>query len=177
MYAADKNGYYTAEGLAVTFVEGGANVDSLAPVLDGTAQFGVAGADQLLLARSEGQPVRAIATIYRRSPVAFISLADSGINRPQDFVGKTIRVAPNLVTSLRALTAYVGISPEQYAEVTLPSDFSAFTTGEVPVWGYFVDGLVVSAQQAGVGINIIFCAPHLMAGTILFRIQQRMGNW
>lgn len=155
-YAADQQGFYAAEGLPVTFVEGGAKVDSMASVLDGIAQFGVTGADQVLLARSEGKPVRAVATIYRRSPVVFISLADSGITRPQDFVGKTIRVAPNLVASLRSITARVGISPEQYTEVTLPSDLSAFATGEVPVWGCFIDGLAVSAQQAGVEINIIY---------------------
>lgn len=155
-YAADQQGFYAAEGLPVTFVEGGANVDSMTSVLDGTAQFGVTGADQVLLARSEGRPVRALATIYRRSPVVYISLADSGITRPQDFAGKTIRVTPNLIVSLHAMTTRVGIPPDQYTEVTLPSDVAAFATGEVPVWGCFIDGLAVSAQRAGVEINIIY---------------------
>lgn len=155
-YAANQMGYYAAEGLAVSFIEGGPNISNPSSVLDGRAQFGVTGADELILTRAQGQPLRALATIYRRSPVVYISLADSGITRPQDFAGKTIRVAPNLIASLHAMTAKVGLSPDQYTEVTLPSDVAAFATGEVPVWGGFIDGLAVSTQQAGYKINIIY---------------------
>lgn len=155
-YAADQRGFYAAEGLAVTFVEGGPQVDLLSPVLDGTAQFGVTGADELIRARAQGRPVRALATIYRRSPVVFISLAELGITRPQEFAGKTIRVAPNLIASLRAMTARVGVPPDRYIEVALPSDVAVFATGEVPVWGGFIDGLAIAAQQAGYKINIVY---------------------
>ncbi|MHB0981415.1 MAG: ABC transporter substrate-binding protein [Thermoleophilia bacterium] len=155
-YAADQRGFYAADGLAVTFVEGGPKVDLLSPVLDGTAQFGVTGADELIRARAQGRPVRALATIYRRSPVVFISLAELGITRPQEFAGKTIRVAPNLIASLHAMTARVGVPPDRYTEVALPSDVAVFATGEVPVWGGFIDGLAVAAQQAGYKINIVY---------------------
>ena len=156
LYAADQRGLYAAEGLAVTFIEGGVNVDRLSPVLEGTAQFGIAGADELILARAQGQPVRAIAVNYRRSPVVFISLADMGITRPQDFAGKTIRVTANISPSLRAMMARVGIAPDQYTEVTLPSDLDTFGSGEVPVWGVFLDGFALTAQQAGYKLNIIY---------------------
>ena len=107
LYAADQHGYFSAEGLDVTFVEGGPKVDKLTPVLDGTAQFGMAGPDELILARSEGKPLRAVATVYRRSPIVFISLTEKGITRPQDFVGKTIRAPANIVPTLRAMLARV----------------------------------------------------------------------
>lgn len=156
LYAADQKGYYAAEGLAVTFVEGGPGVDKLLPVLDGTAQFGIAGADELILARVQGLPVKAIAVDYRRSPVVFFSLADSGITRPQDFAGKTIRVTANLTASLHAMTTMVGVSPDQYTEITLPSSVEAFASGEVPVWGGFLDGLAIAAERAGYDVNIIY---------------------
>ena len=35
-YAADQKGYYAAEGLVVTFIEGGPTIDLIAPVLNGT---------------------------------------------------------------------------------------------------------------------------------------------
>ena len=155
-YAADQLGFYAHEGLVVSFVEGGPQVDVLAPVLSGQAQFGIAGADELIVARAKGYPLRAIATIYRRSPVVFISLADSGITRPEDFAGKTIRVTGNLIPSLHAMTNRVGISPDQYDEVVLPSDVAAFASGEVPVWGMYLDGLTIAVEQAGHEINLIF---------------------
>jgi ABC-type nitrate/sulfonate/bicarbonate transport system substrate-binding protein len=155
-YAADQNGYYAAEGLAVTFLEGGADIDHIASVLDGEAQFGTVTADALILARAEEKPVHAIATIYRRSPVVFFALADSGITRPQDLVGKKIRVTTNLVPTLHAMMARVGISPDQYTEVTLPSDVALFASGQVPVWGAYLTALVTEVKQAGYKVNLIY---------------------
>jgi NitT/TauT family transport system substrate-binding protein len=87
LYAAVQQGFFAEEGLDVTFVPGGSGIDILAPVLAGTAQFGVMSADELILARAAGKPVKAIATVYQRSPVTFISLAAKNIKTPQDFVG------------------------------------------------------------------------------------------
>jgi NitT/TauT family transport system substrate-binding protein len=94
-YAADQNGDYTAEGLAVTFVQGGPDVQTLTSVMDQSAQFAVAAGDQLLLWRANGRPVRAIATLYCRTPRVYMALVDSGITRPQDFVGKSIAINRN----------------------------------------------------------------------------------
>ena len=46
-YAAEQNGYYAAEGLAVTFLQGGPSVDHMAAVQEGKAQFGTTMADEL----------------------------------------------------------------------------------------------------------------------------------
>jgi NitT/TauT family transport system substrate-binding protein len=168
-YVADQKGYYADEGLAVTFIEGGTEVDSLANVLDGTAQFGTANADQLIVARSEGKPLRALAVEYRRSPTVFISLVDSGITRPEDFVGKTIRVPMTIIPTLHAMTSRVGVTPDQYTEVNLPSDMALFTSGEVPIWGAYITSLVITIQQAGYSINIIYpddYGVHFYADTI-----------
>jgi NitT/TauT family transport system substrate-binding protein len=155
-YAADKNGYYADEGLAVSFVEGGVEVDYLSPVASGAAQFGDAGADELLAARAAGKPLRAIATIYRRSPQAFVALTSSGITRPQDFVGKTIRISSSSAGSFHAMMARVGIRPDQYTEVALPSDLSLFASGQAPVWSVYTINFAVTLQQAGYKLNFIY---------------------
>lgn len=156
LYAAEQQGYFAAEGLQVSFVEGGPQVDFIAPVANGTAQFGIAQPADLILSRADGKPVRSIATIYRRSPVVFFALADSGIKRPQDFVGKKIRSITTTEQTLLAMMARIGVKPDQYQLVNLPSDVTLFATGEVPVWSAFVTGLVVEAQRAGYKLNIIY---------------------
>jgi NitT/TauT family transport system substrate-binding protein len=155
-YAADQQGYYAAEGLTVTFLEGGPTTDLIAPVLNGTAQFGIAGADALLLARSGGKPVRAIAIIDRRSPLVFGALADSGITRPQDFVGKTIRVTPQVIPALHAMMERFGIPPDQYTEVTLASDVAAFDSGQAQVWGLYLNNFAITLKQTGHELNFIY---------------------
>lgn len=156
LYAADQNGYFAEEGIAVSFLAGGSQVDILTPVVEGAAQFGVASGDELILARAAGMPLQAVATIYRRSPVVFISLAEKGITQPQDFVGLTIRAPSNTLPSLRSMMAQIGVADDQYEIVELPSDLALFESGEVPVWGVFFNAFVVTVQQAGHAINMVF---------------------
>lgn len=152
-YAADQNGDYAAEGLDVTFLEGGPDVDIHAPVSQGLAQFGVAGAETLILKRAAGIPFRAVATIYRRNPLVFMTLADSGITRPQDFAGKTILVASFNQAILHAMTSHVGVTPDRYDEACCNID--GFYTGEFQVAHAYLTNEVINASKEGHQINII----------------------
>ena len=155
-YAADQKGYYAAEGLAVTFVESSGNDDFIQQVLASKAQFGIANADGLVLARAENKPARAIATIYRRSPLVFLTLAESGITKPQDFVGKRIRAVPASTPILHTMLARVGIAPNQYIEVNVAATLPPLYSGEVQVSAGFVTNEVLVAQAAGYNLNIIY---------------------
>jgi NitT/TauT family transport system substrate-binding protein len=156
LYVADQKGYYTEEGLKVNFIQGGPGIDKISPVFDGTAQFGITSPDELILARTEGKPVRAVATIFRRSPVVFISLVEKGIIQPQNFTGKTIRAPSNILPTLRAMMSKFNITSDQYTTVDLPSDLAMFASGDVHVWGVFSNIFTVSVIQAGYKIKIIY---------------------
>src|SRR3989344_1272101 len=82
IYVAKERGLYEEEGLDVTIDHGGPNAPPLPPVLSNRAEFGVAGADDVLVAVSEGKSVRAIAAIYQESPVVYFALKESGIETP-----------------------------------------------------------------------------------------------
>jgi NitT/TauT family transport system substrate-binding protein len=153
-YAADQNGYYAEEGLEVTFVEGGLQVDETAALLDGSAQFGLVPGDALLLERAAGKPVRAVATILRREPFVFFSLAESGITRPEDFVGKKVLVTATTRPRLHAILGRVGVSPDQITEVTT-GDFTGLYSGAIDVAGGSMVNTVLQAQQDGHAVNII----------------------
>ena len=156
-YAADVQGYYAFEGLSVDFIEGGPDVDLFKAPLDGSAQFGIHGADAVLAERARGQPVQAISAIYRRSPTVFISLANSGITRPQDFAGKTIQVgrgSGKLV--LHAITAQVGIRPDQYTEVPLTADLAPLYDGQVQVVSGFLMDQPLRIANDGYAVNLIY---------------------
>jgi ABC-type nitrate/sulfonate/bicarbonate transport system substrate-binding protein len=155
-YAADQKGYYAAQGLAAAFVEGGPGINVLDAVAGGSAQFGVAGASDLILARAQGKPLRALAVIYRRNPNVWVALESTGITRPQDFVGKKIRSVSDMPPMLHAMTARVGVCPDQYTEVELPSDVALFGSGEVPIWGIYAPVLGVAFERAGYRVNGIY---------------------
>jgi NitT/TauT family transport system substrate-binding protein len=155
-YVADQTGYYAAEGLSVNFREGGPSVDVLEPVLKGSAQLGVTNADVLIPARADGQHLRALATIYRRSPVVYMALASSGITRPEDFEGKRIESAPNGRFQLYAVVAHAGLQPNQYTVVDLPPDLARFYAGQDQVRSVFLTNEVLTARAAGYKVNIIY---------------------
>ena len=90
LYVAREKGYYAREGIKVNFLEGGQGIDIAEAVISGKAQFGVVAPEDLLISRSRGAPLKAIAAIYRRSAVVFLAMADSHITRPHDFPGKTV---------------------------------------------------------------------------------------
>jgi NitT/TauT family transport system substrate-binding protein len=155
-YLSERSGYFGEEGLGVQFLQGGPKSDPIAPVVDGQAQFGVADAAELLKARASGKDVRAIATIFRRSPVVFVAKAESGITKPEDFVGKTIRLTSVDSTNFYAMMKYVGIPADKFTIVNLPSDVQRFTSGEADVWSFYVTGLVVALEQAGIKLNYVY---------------------
>ncbi len=155
-YVAEHKGLYAAEGISIRYLEGGPQAEPIAPVVDGRAPFGVTGAAELLMARAAGKPVRAIATVFRRSPVVFVARQESGIASPADFVGKTIRLTTVDATSFHAMMQHVGIPADRYRVVNLPSDVKRFAAGEADVWSLYVNGLVVVLEQAGFKLNYIY---------------------
>jgi NitT/TauT family transport system substrate-binding protein len=155
-YAADQNGYYSDEGLGVTFIEGTPTTDFITPVLDGIAQFGVTNPDSLIIARSKDLPVKAIACIYQRSPGVYIALASSGISKPQDFIGKTIEVGPSGFPRLNAMMSKLGIRSDEYTTMDSSSDLSALYEGRVDVRVVNLTNEVLLARADNVPINIIY---------------------
>ncbi|MHB1355776.1 MAG: ABC transporter substrate-binding protein [Anaerolineae bacterium] len=88
-YVALERGYFNDEGLQV-ILDYGMETNLLQQVGSGKLQFAVASGDQVILARSNGLPVRYVANWYRRFPVCVVSLAEAGITEPSQLVGKTV---------------------------------------------------------------------------------------
>jgi NitT/TauT family transport system substrate-binding protein len=176
-YAADQRGYYAEEGLEVTLLprpEPGA--DTVAMVMDGTAAFGVDYGAGLVISRSQDKPTTAIATIYRRHPLAFITLADSGITRPHDFPGHTIRtlVPGSSDVAFQAMMARLGLDPDSVEQVDVGYDLSPFFAGELDIWPAFMNSTVLTAREQGYQVNLILpedYGVHLY-GYTLFTTEQ-----
>ncbi len=161
-YEAEEKGYYANENLAVKLNELGdsAPVDL---VVAGKADFGITSADILLSARAAGSPVVAIATLYQRSPVAFISLAEKNIRRPEDLIGKKVLVHFEGTTGLvyKALLAAQGIDSTEVEGVSR-TDFSnkQLLDGEVDVMDAFITNQPVQLAQEGHEINAIIASDY-----------------
>lgn len=90
MYVALDKGYYEEEGLDVEIIEptDGATATLIAQQ-KGT--FGISYQEDVTIALTaeDPLPIRAVATLIQHNTSGFVSLADSGIESPADFEGKT----------------------------------------------------------------------------------------
>jgi len=91
-YVAQDKGYYAEEGLDVTFGMGSKELNPVKTVATGQDMFAILGGpDTLLVARSKGQPVKAIAVIHRNSNFpCLLTLKSSGITKLDQLQGKKV---------------------------------------------------------------------------------------
>ena len=161
-YVAKQNDYYKSAGLDVNIQPGGPDFPAVQMVTGGNEQFGVTGADQILIARSKGVPVVALAVIYRRNPFVLFSLAKSGIKTPADFVGKTIgvKIGGNEELIYRAVLKKAGVPASSLTEVPVKFDLTPLLTGQVDVWPGYVINEVLAAQEKGFATTVIAPADY-----------------
>lgn len=88
-YAAIEQGYYRDAGLEVTLLEHPLNRSPVDVLLSGEAEYVVMGSE-VLVERSEGKPLVALAAVTQHDPLALLVKDDSGIETPEDLRGKRV---------------------------------------------------------------------------------------
>lgn len=100
-YAAQQIGAYTKHGLEVTIQPGGAGTPALDMVAAGHADFAIASADEVLIARSRGMDVVALFAVYQTCPQGIMVHEETGYDSLASLFaerkdGKTATVAMEL---------------------------------------------------------------------------------
>ncbi len=167
-YAAQEQGYYADENLVVNLVGGDPETDPVAEVVSGNAQFGITAGDNIIRAREAGQDVVAVSSILRHSPFIVMTMADSGIKKPQDLVGKTIgTVSPYLDTTwdiqFLAMLSRLGIDRSSVSFVTneLYDGAADLKSGRMDAaTGFFSTHEAVKAKLDGDEVELLFLSDY-----------------
>lgn len=183
-YAAEDQGYYKDAGLEVTLNGGGFDeqgyIDPIQRVMDGESMFGVTDAGGLLMARAEGKPLVAIGTIYQRSPIVLLSLAEKGITKPGDLLGKRIYMdETNVAVPYRAFLAGEGITSEDIIEIP-KTDFTLapLLNDEIDAMVCFITNEVVQARELGHEINTLVLSDYGVEvyANVIFTTEELIEN-
>ncbi|MBZ0216397.1 MAG: ABC transporter substrate-binding protein [Fimbriimonadaceae bacterium] len=156
---AQKRGYYSGEGLNVTFQSARGGVDVAKQVGAGNAVIGGAIGDTPIIVRANGIPVKSVAVLGGRSLMQLVSHKSSGIEGPADLKGKTVTAlsyADTTYYALLGMMAKVGLTKD---------DVNIQAAGPAGVWKLFLSGeadamaavpdWIGIAMGAGKEVNII----------------------
>jgi NitT/TauT family transport system substrate-binding protein len=113
-YLAQQDGYFERAGLDVT-IEHADGGELVRLVADGQAEFGVADATDVMIARTSGIPVKYVSTLYQWFPVALIGPVGTVPADPADLAGMTIGTPGRFGSSWHALLALLdagGLTPD-----------------------------------------------------------------
>ena len=160
-YVAQDRGYYDAEGLDVTFGMGSRELNPMKMVATGQDTFAVLGGpDTLLVARSKGQPLKAIAVVHRNSNFpCLLTLKSSGITKVEQLQDKKIGFNYGHI-STDVLRNLLRKGEVKYTEVDVGFDYNQLISGRIDAeWAFTVTaGLDLPAKD--VQVNVISPADY-----------------
>lgn len=159
VYVADAEGFFADEGLEVDIQHSSGQDEHLKLLLDGEIDFTTGTAAQVIRRNEEDLPLRAVALFGQRGDQGYVARADSGIDGPEDFEGKSIGFKAGVVPAeLLAMLADQGLTTEDVELVSVGFDPRVFIEEGVDVYPVFLNNEPDTIRRAGVDINVI--DPH-----------------
>jgi len=159
-YAAEENGFYEEENIKINFLQRTTlSFDVIQAVVKGNADFGITYGIGVLDGRSRRLPIVAVAAIFKRYPLSFISLKENGITSPIDFSGKIFRTLTpgGTSVSLDLLLGKHGLDKDDIDIRFLDVGYAIerFYSGEIDVWAGYTINESLHASQKGYEVNEI----------------------
>jgi len=157
-FVAQQKGFYREEGLEVKILDGNGAPNAATLVGNGTYKLGVSSGAATVIARSKGVPVVSVAVLNQRSPMAIYALTESGIQRPQDLIGKKLGVNFEGIKyqEYRALLTKLNIDPASIQEVGMAgSDPTPLLAGQVDALLGYTQDQPVQVELRGRKVNRI----------------------
>ncbi|MDG6778957.1 ABC transporter substrate-binding protein [Thiomicrorhabdus sp. zzn3] len=118
-YMAQAKGFYQQQGIATQFISAKPNQDPVTNVLNGNAEFGI-GNSELMIRYHQGDPVKVLGVILQHSPLALVSLKDSGIDQVEKLTNRTVMMEQG-ASELLAYLMRKGVKSERIH--TVPHSF------------------------------------------------------
>lgn len=137
-----QRGYYDDLGLQFKINQGGPSIDGIALVAAGESQIGqISSSPSLMLARSQGIPVKAFGVGVQDHPYAWISRTDNPVKTPQELVGKTVGGPATTEILFKAFLAANEINPKDVEYVSTGDTIAPLMTGQIDVFGTWLNSI------------------------------------
>ncbi len=163
-YVAVERGYYRDAGLEIEF-DYSWETDAVALVGAGELPFAVVSGEQVPLARASGLPIVYVMAWWQDYPVGIAALAESGIDTPQDLVGRRVGI-PCLCgasyVGYQALMNAAGVPPDSATlDVIGYNQVEALLAGQEEAVVIYANNEPVQLRSQGADIHVIRVADYV----------------
>ena len=162
-YVAQEKGFFAQQNLEVDIQHVNAPGENFRFLAAGQVQFTTADAAALLERRSGDPPlpIVAIALIGQRGQQGFAVLADSGIQSPKDWQGKTAGYKGTKPTpDYLAILAAEGVDPSSVKEVRVGFAPQVLTEGQVDIFPVFLSNEPDTLRRLGYQVTLFEAADY-----------------
>jgi ABC-type nitrate/sulfonate/bicarbonate transport system substrate-binding protein len=165
-YVAEAKGFYGANKLDVTILEGGPGNPAREQVLNGAAAFAITSFAEQKDITSAKKPAVAVMAAFQIPPLVIFSLTESGIRVPADLVGKKVGVTTDYWKNVLHQTLLAaGVDPAKVTEVKVSTDDMAMLYDRrVDAWLGYAQDEPIRAEMAGYQVTNIFPADYGVGG-------------
>jgi len=158
-YVGQQEGFYADAGLEVT-IEHQQAPDVQRLVANGQAEFGVADATDVMIARTAGIPIRYVSTLYKSFPVALIGEAGNVPADPAGLAGTSIGTPGRFGSSWHALLALLeagGLTEEDVTIREYPqfNQVDGLLNGDVELVTGFRNNEPLRLEARGVAVELL----------------------
>ena len=158
-YVAQQEGHFADAGLDVT-IEHRQAPDVQRLVASGEAEFGVADATDVMIARTSGLTIRYASTMYQAFPVALIGEAGTVPSDPADLAGLSIGTPGRFGSSWHALLALLAAGGLTEDDVTIReypqfNQVDGLVNGDVDLVTGFRNNDTLRAEDRGLAADML----------------------
>lgn len=156
VYVAQEEGFFAEENLEVTIEHVTTPGDNFRFLATGNVQFTTSDASGLLEKHVSDPPldIVSLALIGQRGQQGFSVLADSGIESPADWTGKTVGYKGSQVTpDYLAIMAANGVERASVQEVKIGFDPRILAEGQVDIFPVFVSNEPDTLEKLGYAVK------------------------
>lgn len=149
-FVAIDEGLYADAGIDLEYLSGGPNVVPESTLLSGEADIALTSPDTTISAiTQQGADFVIVGAQYQQNPLGIVSLEATGIEGPEDLVGKTVAVPDVNRLAFSAMLQINGIDEDSVTVVPYAYDPTPLVSGEVDATLDFVTNVPYTISELG----------------------------
>lgn len=175
---ADAGGYFSDQGLDVTFQTTQGSAQAIQLVLSGSAPITrIAQIEAMEHAANRGAPLVNVGTLYREQTIRYVSSEQDPMKEPEDFIGKTIGIPSeggSSETTLELFLSVNGVDPSRVNRQVVglsPGVFNLVKKGRIAGYAVSTDTAEILQQQRS-GVVVLRPGEFMTSGSQFYMVSQ-----